>query len=72
MSSALGMNALQSLNTSGVHAWRCSGVPCENEGAGQAAANSRHRDTRDRADHLRRRGVHLFWLLVFIKKVSLG
>src|ERR1700686_76474 len=29
MSSALGMNALQSLSTSGVHARRCSSVPCE-------------------------------------------
>src|SRR5882724_4207472 len=35
ISSALGMNALQSLSTSGVHAKRCSGVPCENEGAGR-------------------------------------
>jgi hypothetical protein len=38
ISSALGMNALQSLNTSGVHAMRCSGVPCE-EKAGVAIAD---------------------------------
>jgi len=68
MSSALGMNELQSLNTSGVHAWRCSDVPCEDERAGQAVASSKHRDVHDRAKNLDRRGVHLFWLFVFIKK----
>ena len=46
ISSALGMNALQSLKTSGVHAKRCSSVPCEKEGAGQAIADSNASDTR--------------------------
>ena len=41
ISSALGMNALQSLSTSGVHAKRCSGVPCEKEGEGEVVAHSR-------------------------------
>jgi len=41
ISSALGMNALQSLSTSGVHAMRCSSVPCEKEGAGNTVADGR-------------------------------
>ena len=45
ISSALGMNALQSLSTSGVHAKRCSGVPCEKEGEGEVVAHSRASDT---------------------------
>jgi hypothetical protein len=67
MSSALGMNELQSLNTSGVHAWRCSDVPCEDERAGQAIASSKHRGIHDSAKNLDRRGVRLFWFFVFIK-----
>ena len=43
ISSELGMNALQSLNTSGVHAKRCSGVPCE-ERAGVAVVDSKATD----------------------------
>ena len=39
ISSALGMNALQSLSTSGVHARRCSSVPCAKQGAGEAVAD---------------------------------
>jgi hypothetical protein len=35
------MNALQSLSTAGVHARRCSGVPCEKDGAGDAVADSK-------------------------------
>lgn len=68
ISSALGMNELQSLNTSDVHAWRCSAVPCEDERAGQAVASSKHRDMHDRTKDLDRRGVHLFWPVVFIPK----
>jgi hypothetical protein len=70
MSSAFGMNALQSLNASGVHAARCSGVPCENEGADQAVASSRHRDI-PRARDLDRRCVRLFELFVFIGSLAL-
>jgi hypothetical protein len=71
MSSALGMNELQSLNTSGVHAWRCSDVPCEDERAGQAVASSKHRDIHDRTKGLDRRGVDLFGLS-FSLEVSRG
>jgi hypothetical protein len=45
ISSALGINAQQSLSTSGVHAVRCSGVPCEKEGAGEAVSHSKASDT---------------------------
>jgi hypothetical protein len=48
ISSALGMNALQSRNTSGVHAKRCSGVPCEKEG--ESVAQSKASDMSDRAN----------------------
>jgi len=48
ISSALGMKALQSLSTSGVHATRCSSVPCAKEGAGKAVADSNASDTRHR------------------------
>jgi hypothetical protein len=47
ISSALGMNVLQSLNTSGMHATRCSAVPCEKQGAGEAIAHSKASDTHD-------------------------
>jgi len=43
ISYALGVNALQSLSTSGVHAKRCSGVPCEKERAGEARGQQRQR-----------------------------
>jgi hypothetical protein len=43
ISSGLGMNALQSLNTSGVHAKRCSDVPCD-ERAGAAVVDSKATD----------------------------
>jgi hypothetical protein len=59
ISSALGMNALQSLNTSGVHAERCSAVPCEREGAGEAIAHSKASDTHDRAKGIGRDRCHL-------------
>jgi hypothetical protein len=43
------MNALQSLNTWGVHAARCSGVPCAKEGAGETVADSKASDAHNRA-----------------------
>jgi hypothetical protein len=67
ISSALGMNALQSLSTWGVHAARCSGVPCEKEGAGQAVAVSNASDTHHRAEDGRRSIIHLFRLSTFIR-----
>lgn len=70
MSSAFGMNALQSLNASGVHAARCSGVPCENEGAGREMASSRHRDA-PRLRDLDRRSVRLSELFAFIRCLTL-
>jgi hypothetical protein len=70
MSSAFGMNELQSLNTSGVHAWRCSDVPCGDERAGQAVASSKHRDIHDRTKGLDCRGVDLFWPFVFIRSLA--
>ena len=71
MSSALGMNELQSLNTSGVHAWRCSAVPCEDERAGQANASSKHRDMQERTKDLDRDGV-IYFGPSFSLKVSRG
>ena len=58
ISSALGMNALQSLKTSGVHAKRCSSVPSEKEGAGQAIADSNASDTRHFLKGADRSGIH--------------
>jgi hypothetical protein len=43
------MNALQSLSTWGVHAKRCSGVPCEKEGVGETVADSKASNTHHRA-----------------------
>ena len=65
ISSALGMNALQSLSTSGVHAKRCSSVPCEKEGAGEAVADSKASDTHHCAKRIGR-SIHLFRLSMFI------
>ena len=59
ISYALGMNALQSLSTSGVHAKRCSGIPCEKERAGEAVADSKASDTHHCAKGIGRSGVHL-------------
>jgi hypothetical protein len=63
ISSALGMNALQSLSTSGVHAKRCSGVPCAEDGAGEAVADSRASNTHQCAKDIDR---YLFRLSMFI------
>lgn len=65
ISSALGMNALQSLSTWGVHAKRCSGVPCEKEGAGDAVADSNASDTHHRAKGIGR-SIQCFRLFMFI------
>ena len=65
--SALGMNALQSLSTSGVQAKRCSSVPCENEGSGEATAHSTASDTRHCVKGVSRSSIHLFRLSTFIR-----
>jgi hypothetical protein len=70
ISSASGMKALHSLNTSGVHAMRCSGVPSE-EGAGEAVAHSKASDINDRAKAIGRNSAHLCWLSVFIKVLAM-
>jgi hypothetical protein len=56
ISSALGMNALQSLNTSGVHARRCSGVPCK-ERVGVTVVHRNATDTHNR-DGINRNGIN--------------
>jgi hypothetical protein len=71
ISSALGMNALQSLSTSGVHAKRCSSVPCEKEGAGEAVTDSRASDTRQCVKGVRRSSIHLFRLSPFIRRPAI-
>jgi hypothetical protein len=65
ISSALGMNALQSLNASGVHAMRCANVPCAKEGGGETVADSKASDTHHRAKDIGR-SIRLFWLSMFI------
>jgi hypothetical protein len=60
ISSTLGMIALQSLSTSGVHVRRCSSVPCEKQGAGKTVADSKTRDTH------RRSSIRLFRHATFI------
>jgi hypothetical protein len=59
------MNALQSLSASGVHARRCSRVPCVKERAGEAVADSKASDTHNRAKGIRR-SIRLFLLFMFI------
>jgi hypothetical protein len=65
ISSALGMNALQSRNASGVHAMRWTRVPCEKEGVGETVADSKASDTHDRAKDIGR-SIRLFWFSMFI------
>jgi hypothetical protein len=65
ISSAFGMNALQSLSASGVHARRCSRVPCEKERAGEAVTDSKASDTHNCAKGIGR-SIRLFWLSMFI------
>jgi hypothetical protein len=64
ISSALGMNALQSLITSGVHALRGASAPCENEGAGETVGDSKASDTHHRAKGIDR-SILLFWFSIF-------
>jgi hypothetical protein len=63
------MNALQNMSTSGVHAMRCSGVPCEKEGAGEAVADSKASDTHHCAKGIGR-SIQLFWLSMFIRGLA--
>jgi hypothetical protein len=58
-SSALGMNALQSLSASGVHAMRWTRVPCAKEGAGETVADSKASDTHSHAKDIDR-SIRLF------------
>ena len=69
ISSALGMNALQSLSTSGVHARRCSNVPCEREGTGEIVTDSKASGTHHCANDISRDTIHLFRPSTFIKDV---
>jgi hypothetical protein len=66
IASALGMSALQSLSTSGVHASCCSSVPWAKPGVGEAAADSMAANIHDRAKGVDRRRIVLFLLSVFI------
>jgi hypothetical protein len=59
------MNALQSLSTWGMHAKRCSGVPCEKEGVGKTVADSKASDTHNRAKDIGR-SIQFFSLSTFI------
>jgi hypothetical protein len=67
ISSTFGMNALQSLSTSGVHARRCSSVPCEKQGAGKTVADSKTSDTRHCAKDVSRSSIRLFRHSTFIR-----
>jgi hypothetical protein len=67
ISSTFGMNALQSLSTSGVHARRCSSVPCEKQGAGKTVADSKTSDTRRCAKDVSRSSIRLFRHPTFIR-----
>jgi hypothetical protein len=60
------MNALQSLSTSGVHAKRCSSVPCAKQGAGEAVVDSKVSDPHNCAKRIGRSSVHL-QLSMFIR-----
>jgi hypothetical protein len=66
ISSTFGMNALQSLSTSGVHARRCSSVPCEKQGAGKTVADSNATNTRHCAKDVSRSSIRLFRHSTFI------
>jgi hypothetical protein len=67
ISFASGMNALQSLNTSGVHASRCSVVPCWSERTGETVAQSKVSAMHDLAKGIDRSSVRLFWLSLIIR-----
>ena len=67
ISSALGINAPQSLSTSGVHAMRCSSVPCEKQGAGESVAESRASKMPHDAEQVSRSIIHFFSLFTLIR-----
>jgi hypothetical protein len=67
ISSTVGMNGLQSLSTSGVHARRCSSVPCEKQGAGKTVADSKTSDTHRCAKDVSRSSIRLFRHPTFIR-----
>jgi hypothetical protein len=71
ISSALEMNALQSLGTSGVHAMRCSSVPCEKEGAGNTVADGRAGKMHHGAEQVSRGIIHFFWLFTLIREPAI-
>jgi hypothetical protein len=64
--SASGMSALQSLSTSGVHAKRCSSVPCAKQRAGEAVVSSIAPNAHRGAESADRRRFLLFWSSMFI------
>jgi hypothetical protein len=66
IASALGMNALHNLSTSGVHASCCSSVPWAKPGVAEAAADSMAANIHDRAKGIDRNNVALFLLFMFI------
>jgi hypothetical protein len=66
IASALGMNALHNLSTSGVHASCCSRVPCAKPGVDKPAADSMAANIHDRAKGLDRNSIALFLLSMFI------
>jgi hypothetical protein len=70
ISSALGMNSLQSLSTSGVHAMRCSSVPCEKEGAGKTVADSRA-SKMSHGEQASRGIIHFFRLFTLIREPAI-
>jgi hypothetical protein len=69
IASGSGMNALQSLSASGVHAVRCASVPCEKEGVGETVADNRTSNTHHRAKGIGRT-IQSTWLSMFIIGLS--
>jgi hypothetical protein len=59
------MNALQSLNASGMHAVRGASVPCEKEGVGETVADNRTSNMHHCAKGIGR-SIQLTWLSMFI------
>jgi hypothetical protein len=66
IASALGMSALHSLSTSGVHASCCSSVPWAKPGVDEAAADSMAANIHGRAKGIDRNSIALFLLSMFI------
>ena len=65
IASGSGMNALQSLNASGMHAVRGASVPCEKEGVGETVADNRTSNMHHCAKGIGR-SIQLTWLSMFI------